>query len=115
MVGSRRGHRDAPLIPSAFADLRAPHREISVMRSGSSPASVAPRQIVGAPSHLHARLRSTASGLTLATAALACAVEPARAACTPTLTPTTGQTVTCDSSQPNPVTTGVVAQPAAPT
>jgi fibronectin-binding autotransporter adhesin len=81
------------------------------MRSGSSPASVAPRQIVGAPSHLHARLRSTASGLTLATAALACAVEPARAACTPTLTPTTGQTVTCDSSQPNPVTTGVVAQP----
>jgi hypothetical protein len=38
-------------------------------------------------------------------------VEPVRAACMPTLTPTTGQTVTCDSSQPNPVTTGIVAQP----
>ncbi|MGA7489575.1 MAG: autotransporter-associated beta strand repeat-containing protein [Xanthobacteraceae bacterium] len=49
--------------------------------------------------------------MALATAALSCPTEPARAACTPTLTPTTGQTVTCDSNQPNPVTTGIVAQP----
>ncbi|MDH2350273.1 hypothetical protein QCM80_06215 [Bradyrhizobium sp. SSUT112] len=38
-------------------------------------------------------------------------VGPARAACIPTLTPTTGQTVTCDSSQPNPVTMAIIAQP----
>src|SRR5262249_59745162 len=37
--------------------------------------------------------------------------DAGRGACTPTLTPSTGQTVTCDSSQPNPVTTGIVAQP----
>jgi hypothetical protein len=56
-------------------------------------------------------LRSTASALALATAALSYAAEPARANCTPTVNPTTGQTVTCDSNQPNPVTTAIVAQP----
>jgi fibronectin-binding autotransporter adhesin len=66
---------------------------------------------VSAPPHLRASLWSTASASALAAATLAYAVEPARAACTPTLTPTTGQTVTCDSNQPNPVTTGIVAQP----
>jgi hypothetical protein len=49
--------------------------------------------------------------LALTTTALVWPADPARAACTPTLTPSTGQTVTCDSSQPNPVTTGIVAQP----
>jgi len=57
------------------------------------------------------RLRSTVSALALATAALSWPVDAARAACAPTLTPSGGQTVTCDSSQPNPVTTGIVAQP----
>src|SRR5262249_49873188 len=69
------------------------------------------RQIVGPPSHLRACLRSTASALTLGAAALSWPARPAWAACAPTLTPTTGQTVTCTSSQPNPVTTGIVAQP----
>jgi hypothetical protein len=59
---------------------------------------------------LRARLRGTPSVWTLAAAAGA--ADPARAACTPTTTtPTTGQTVTCDSSQPSPVTTAIVAQP----
>src|SRR5262249_10600273 len=66
---------------------------------------------VGARRQGPASLCSTASTLALATAALCWAVEPVRAACTPTVTPTTGQTVTCDSNQPNPVTTGIVAQP----
>ena len=57
------------------------------------------------------RLRSTVSALALATAALSWPVDAARAACAPTLTPSGGQTVTCNSSQPNPVTTGIVAQP----
>jgi hypothetical protein len=56
-------------------------------------------------------LRSTVSALALATAALSWPIDAARAACTPTLAPTTDQTVTCDSSQPNPVTTGITAQP----
>ena len=66
-----------------------------------------------ASASLRARLRGTASVWTLAAAAAAFAgaADPARAACTPTTTPTTGQTVTCDSSQPNPVTTAIVAQP----
>src|SRR5262249_42599321 len=81
-----------------------------MMRSASSLDRLVPRRIVSAP--LHGRgLCSAASTLALATAALCWAVEPVRAACTPTVTPTTGQTVTCDSSQPNPVTTGIVAQP----
>jgi autotransporter-associated beta strand protein len=58
-----------------------------------------------------AGLRSTVSALALATAALSWPIDAARAACTPTLAPTTDQTVTCDSSQPNPVTTGITAQP----
>ncbi len=58
-----------------------------------------------------AGLRSTVSALALATAALSWPIDAARAACTPTLAPTGGQTVTCDSSQPNPVTTGITAQP----
>jgi hypothetical protein len=57
------------------------------------------------------RLRSTVSALAVATAALSWPLDAARAACAPTLTPSGGQTVTCDSSQPNPVTTGIVAQP----
>jgi hypothetical protein len=66
-----------------------------------------------ASASLRARLRGTASVWTLAAAAAAFAgaADPARAACTPTTTPTTGQTVTCDISQPNPVTTAIVAQP----
>jgi hypothetical protein len=60
---------------------------------------------------LRARLRGTISVWALGAAAFAWAVDPARAACTPTTTPTTGQTVTCDSSQPNAVTTAIVAQP----
>src|SRR5262252_1759565 len=35
----------------------------------------------------------------------------ARSLCSPTVNPSTGQTVTCDSSQPNPVTTAIVSQP----
>jgi hypothetical protein len=60
---------------------------------------------------LRTSLRSTASALALATAALSYAAEPARAACTPTVNPTTGQTVTCDSNPTNPFTTAIVAQP----
>jgi hypothetical protein len=60
-----------------------------------------------------AGLRSTVSALALATAALAASIDGARADCAPTLTPTTGQTVTCTSNQPNPVTTSIVAQPGA--
>jgi autotransporter-associated beta strand protein len=67
------------------------------------------REILCAPLHARAGLRCAA--FALATAALAVPFEWARAACTPTLTPTAGQTVTCDSNQPNPVTTGIVAQP----
>src|SRR4029077_7340516 len=54
---------------------------------------------------------TTVSVWALAAAALTCAAEPARAVCTLTQTPTTGETVTCDSNQPNPVTTPIVAQP----
>ena len=57
------------------------------------------------------RLRSTVSALAVTAAALSWPLDAARAACVPTLTPSGGQTVTCDSSQPNPVTTGIVAQP----
>jgi hypothetical protein len=67
--------------------------------------------VAGQPPCSRAALRSTVSALALATAALSWPIDAARAACAPTLTPTTGQTVTCDSSQPNPVTTGIVAQP----
>jgi hypothetical protein len=82
-----------------------------MMRSASLSDRLAPRQIVSAPLDLRARLRSRASALALAAAALCCPAAPARAACTPTLNPTTGQTVTCNSNQPNPVTSGIVAQP----
>jgi len=84
-----------------------------MMRSACSPDRLVPRQIVSAPLDLRACLRFTASALALAlaTAAFTWASGPAHAACTPTLTPTTGQTVKCDSKQPNPVTTGIVAQP----
>ena len=68
------------------------------------------REFSGALSS-RARLRSTVSALAVGTAALSYSIDVARAACVPTLTPTGGQTVTCDSSQPNPVTTGIVAQP----
>ena len=81
------------------------------MRSASSLDRLVPRQVVSAPLQARASLCSTASTLALATAALCWAVGPVRAACTPTLTPTTGQTVTCDSSQPNPVTSAIVSQP----
>jgi fibronectin-binding autotransporter adhesin len=67
--------------------------------------------LAGQPPCSRAALRSTVSALALATAALSWPIDAARAACAPTLTPTTGQTVTCDSPQPNPVTTGIVAQP----
>jgi autotransporter-associated beta strand protein len=70
-----------------------------------------PTQFAGVPMRTRAGLRSTASALALATAALSSAPVPARAACSPTVNPTTGQIVTCDSSQPNPVTTAIVAQP----
>jgi hypothetical protein len=68
---------------------------------------------ISCASRLHSRagLRSTVSALALAAAALSWPIDSARAACTPTLAPTTDQTVTCDSSQPNPVTTGITAQP----
>src|SRR5262245_65790596 len=81
------------------------------MQSASRSDRLALRRTVSGPLHLRARLRSTASALALTTTALVWPADPARAACTPTLTPSTGQTVTCDSSQPNPVTTGIVAQP----
>jgi autotransporter-associated beta strand protein len=68
---------------------------------------------ISAALHSRAGRRCTVSALALATAAFSWPIDAARAACTPTLTPTTGQTVTCDSNQPNPVTTGVVAQPGA--
>jgi hypothetical protein len=70
-----------------------------------------PGHIASGSSLVRLSLRSTASALAIGAAALSCPAEPARAACSPTLTPTTAQTVTCDSSQPNPVTTGIVAQP----
>jgi hypothetical protein len=84
---------------------------MAMTRLGASSDRFTSRQIVSARLHLRARLHSTASALALAAAALSWALEPARAACTPTLTPTTGQAVTCDSKQPNPVTTAIVAQP----
>jgi hypothetical protein len=76
-------------------------------RCSAAPAGSAP------PWHSHPALLSSASVLAIAIGALAWPFDAARAACTPTLTPTTGQTVTCDSSQPNPVTTGIAAQPGA--
>src|SRR5262245_66217088 len=82
-----------------------------MMRSASSLDRLVPRRVASAPLPARASLCSTASTLALATAALCWAVEPVRAACTPTVTPTTGQTVTCDSNQPNPVTTAIVSQP----
>jgi autotransporter-associated beta strand protein len=81
------------------------------MRSASSLDRLVPGRFASTPLHGRASLCSTASTLALATAALCWAVEPVRAACTPTVTPTTGQTVTCDSNQPNPVTTAIVSQP----
>jgi hypothetical protein len=63
------------------------------------------------PPPSRAGLRSTVSALALAAAALSWPIDAARAACTPTLTPTTDQTVTCDTKGPNPETTGIVAQP----
>jgi len=82
-----------------------------MMRSASSSNRLVPRQVESAPLHVRASLCSTASILALATAALCSSVEPVRAACTPTVTPTTGQTVTCNTNPPNPVTTAIVAQP----
>jgi hypothetical protein len=69
--------------------------------------------LAGQPPCPRATLRSTVSALALATAALSWPIDAARADCAPTLTPTTGQTVTCSSNQPNPVTTSIVAQPGA--
>jgi autotransporter-associated beta strand protein len=66
--------------------------------------------LAGQPPCSRAALRSTVSAVALATAALSWPIDAARAACAPTLTPTTGQTVTCNSNQPNPVTTAIVAQ-----
>src|SRR5262245_49604458 len=82
----------------------------STKRAAVSSAQI-PLHLAGHPLRPRAALRSTVSALTLATAALSWPIDTARAACVPTSTPTTGQTVTCDSSQPNPVTTGIVAQP----
>ena len=82
-----------------------------MMRSTPSSNRLTPRPISSASAHLRASLRTTVSVWALAAAALTCAAEPARAVCTPTQTPTTGETVTCDSNQPNPVTTPIVAQP----
>src|SRR5262249_469326 len=82
-----------------------------MMRSASSPDRLPPRQVESGPVHGRACLGSTASILALATAALCSSVEPVRAACTPTVAPTTGQTVTCDTNAPNPVTTAIVSQP----
>ena len=82
-----------------------------MMQSASSSNRLAPRQVESAPLHVRASLCSTASILALATAALCWSVEPVRAACTPTVTPTTGQTVTCDTNPPNPVTTAIISQP----
>jgi autotransporter-associated beta strand protein len=55
------------------------------------------------------RLRAAALTLALA-GGMVLATEPARAACTPTSTPTTGQTVTCNVNPPNPATTPIAAQ-----
>src|SRR5262245_12086402 len=82
-----------------------------MMQSASSSNRLVPRQVESAPMHVRASLCSTASILALATAALCWTVEPVRAACNPTVTPTTGQTVTCDTNAPNPVTTAIVSQP----
>ena len=81
-----------------------------MMRSASSSDHFVPRQVESAPLHVRASLCSTASILALAAAALCWSVEPVRAACTPTVTPTTGQTVTCNTNPPNPVTTAIVSQ-----
>ena len=75
-----------------------------MMRSASSSDHLVPRQVENAPLHVRASLCSTASILALAAAALCWSVEPVRAACTPTVTPTTGQIVTCNTNPPNPVT-----------
>jgi fibronectin-binding autotransporter adhesin len=88
-----------------------PERETSMLGAAFSSDRLAPRYIVSAPLRLRASLRSTVSAVALAAAALLSPAAPARAACAPTLTPTTGQTVTCNSNQPNPVTTAIVAQP----
>ena len=82
-----------------------------MMPSASLLNRLVPRQVESAPLDVRASLCSTASILALATAAFCSSVEPARAACTPTVTPTTGQTVTCDTAPPNPVTTAIVSQP----
>ena len=47
-------------------------------------------------------------GVMLAAAGMLVVAEPAEAACN-NVAPTTGQTVTCDSSAPNPFTLGVAA------
>jgi autotransporter-associated beta strand protein len=88
-----------------------PDWETSMLGAAFSSDRLAPRYIVRAPLRLRASLWSTVSAVALAAAALFGAAAPARAACTPTLNPTTGQTVTCNSNQPNPVTTAIVAQP----
>src|SRR3981081_4477932 len=88
--------------------------ETSMMRSASLSDRFGPRQIVSAPLDLRARLRSRASALALAAAALCCPAAPARAACTPTLNPTTGQTVTCDSNKPNPAPSGLAGHDSSP-
>jgi len=82
-----------------------------MMRSASSSDRLVPRQVESAPPYVRASLSSTASILALATAWLCWSVEPVRAACTPTVTPTTGQTVTCDTNPPSPVTTAIVSTP----
>jgi len=82
-----------------------------MMRSASSSDHLVPRQVENAPLHVRASLCSTASILALAAAALCWSVEPVRAACTPTVTPTTGQIVTCNTNPPNPVTTAIVSTP----
>jgi autotransporter-associated beta strand protein len=69
------------------------------------------REITDSPLPAHAGLRCAVFALATVTAALSWPIDAARAVCTPTLTPTASQTVTCNSTQPNPVTTGIVAQP----
>ncbi len=58
------------------------------------------------------RLASASAAARVAARAAAFAGRPTlRARLHAATTPTTGQTVTCDSSQPSPVTTAIVAQP----
>ena len=82
------------------------------MRCGAPPSpQPQPRQHASPAPHWRADLCSTISAWALATTALSWPLDAARADCVPTLTPTTGQTVICDSKQPNPVTTAIVAKP----